>query len=64
MVPVESAAKDRRRCPSCHSDKLTRLDRNWLERLIGWIVGSRKYRCFICGYEFLAHYQSHSHHDD
>jgi hypothetical protein len=51
---MEGPAKVRRHCPACGSDKLTRLNRTWLERMIGWVAGSRKYRCFICGHEFMA----------
>jgi len=46
--------RHRRKCPVCKSQELIRLTRTWKERLIGWFVGAHKYRCFICGHEFMG----------
>lgn len=51
---MDQSAHDRRHCPLCGSPKLTRLNRTWLERMAGWLTGSRKYFCLICGHEFKA----------
>lgn len=54
MEHAEPIVKHRRRCPICKSEELTRLTRTWQERVIGWFVGAHKYRCFICGHEFMS----------
>jgi rubredoxin len=51
---MEQATQERRHCPLCGSQKLTRLNRNWLQRIAGWVTGSRKYVCLICGHEFMG----------
>lgn len=54
MEQTEQVAKHRRRCPVCKSEELTRLSRSWQERVIGWFIGAYKFRCFICGHEFMG----------
>jgi len=57
MDSSEQPVKRRRRCPVCGSAELTRLNRAWQERLVGWFVGAHKYRCFICGHQFMGQFR-------
>ncbi len=52
---MEQPVKRRHHCPVCGSHELTRLGHGWRDRLVAWFVGAHKFRCFICGHQFVGH---------
>ena len=51
-MQVEDVTMNRKRCPVCHSENVTRINRTRMERLIGSFTRTHKYVCLICGQEF------------
>jgi DNA-directed RNA polymerase subunit RPC12/RpoP len=54
---MDSATKRRHRCPVCGSKEITRMSHDWRAKLTAWFLGAHKFKCFVCGHQFVGHHR-------
>jgi hypothetical protein len=51
---MDTATKRRRHCPVCGSTEITRLSHDWRDKVTAWFLGAHKFKCFVCGHQFVG----------